>query len=148
MRLSPLNYRSLLILYGVCAAVLFAFAGVYVYAHHHGWTGALPILLIAGVGTALIVWARLEPRLLAAQPAQGDLNVVNLVVPEVVFAGVMATTAAVSVAVFAPPQVLKPDCAVSDKAVAIRASSLKLVILQDEGMIPVAAACSIITIAA
>lgn len=70
MRFSPLNYRSLAILYGLSAIVLLPFGIVYAYAVIHGWNRdhALIICLAVGVLTDLLLWSRLEPRLLAAQP--------------------------------------------------------------------------------
>jgi hypothetical protein len=76
MRLSPLSYRSLFVLYGASAIVLLPFGGVYAYARTHGWdrNSALLVCLISGVAVALLVWSRLEPRLLASQPIKIDLN--------------------------------------------------------------------------
>ena len=69
MRFSPLNYRSLFILYGLSALVLIPFGAVYAFATIHGWNRnlALIICLISGASVALLLWSRLEPRLLAAQ---------------------------------------------------------------------------------
>jgi hypothetical protein len=69
MRLSPLNYRSLFILYGLSVLSLMPFGGFYAYATIHGWNRnhVLLICLISGVSVALMLWSLLEPGLLAAQ---------------------------------------------------------------------------------
>src|SRR5690349_4351448 len=97
MRLPPLNYRSLLILYGASTLALLPFAVAYAYAYNHGsWhqSTVLPVFFAAGVAAALLVWARLEPRLLAAQPPALNLNAVA---SEVLFVSLMATATSVCV---------------------------------------------------
>lgn len=75
MRLSPLNYRSLFILYGLSVVVLLPFGALYAYLEIHGWNRdyALIVCLMFGVLAALSLWSRIEPRLLATQ-----LGMVNL----------------------------------------------------------------------
>lgn len=96
MRLSPLNYRSLFLLYGISAIVLVPFGGAYAYASTHGWdrSHALLVCLVSGVGVAVLVWAKLEPRLLAAQPAKVNLKIAmpqifgGLPIPQIAAVGV------------------------------------------------------------
>ncbi len=107
MRLPPLNYRSLLILYGASVITMLPFAIVYVYVHEHDWhqSSVAPVLFAVSVACALIVWARLEPSLLAHQPPTVNLNAMA---PEKVFGVVLATS--VAAVVFTPPAVVSPFC--------------------------------------
>jgi len=107
MRLPSLNYRSLFILYGASIASMLPFAVVCAYAHNHAWgNGAIPPFLFAvGIASAFFVWARIEPGLLARQPAQVNFDAMA---PEIIFSAVLATS--VAVVTFPPPSVVAPFC--------------------------------------
>ncbi len=98
MRSSLPSYRSLFILYGASALVLLPFGGGYAYACLRGWDkqNALIIFLALGVIAALSVWAVLEPRLIASQPAKVNVDVI---VPQV-FARLPSPQLAAAVGVF------------------------------------------------
>jgi hypothetical protein len=114
MFLPPLNYRSLLILYGAAAATLLPFAVIGGYVHNQDWSqgAVLPVLFAAGIAVALFVWGRLEPRLLAHQPPEENLGAVA---PEIIFSSVFVTSVAITI--FAPA-VITPFCKTRERTAA------------------------------
>jgi hypothetical protein len=132
MRLPWLSYRSLLILYGVSVATLFPLAAVYAYAYQHGWNRGpvLVVCLALGIISALIVWSRLEPHLLARQPAKVNLDATP---QRAVFVGVLA--AGVAVSVFALPVVIRPPSPLKTRTAAFSTFSVNFGVVSG-GVIP------------
>jgi hypothetical protein len=61
---SRLSHRSLFLLYGASALTLLVFGLIYAYAHRRGWNHSYAVFLGGGVIAALLVWSRVESRLL------------------------------------------------------------------------------------
>jgi hypothetical protein len=68
--LPPLNHRSLLILYGASALILIPFGFLFAFAVQHGRdrTVSFVACLALGVVVALVVWTRLERKIVDHAP--------------------------------------------------------------------------------